>query len=96
MGERGKRQFLQHITGSLELPEDVILDLPKLTVTGNVQLLVENHKGIIEYTPEKIRVRTRVGEIIINGTDLRIDSLFREEILMQGRIAGVQFADKGD
>ena len=36
------------------------MDLPRITLIGNLQLFVENHKGIIEYSDSRIRINTRV------------------------------------
>ena len=31
----------------LELPLDTVVELPKIIVSGNQQLVIENHRGII-------------------------------------------------
>lgn len=45
----------------LELPKDIILGIPKITMVGNLQLFIENHKGILEYTDTYIRINTKSG-----------------------------------
>ena len=45
-----KKNVKQKFSNYLDIPKDVILDLPKITVIGDIQLYVENHRGIIEYT----------------------------------------------
>jgi len=47
------------IADLLELPRDIVLDLPKITLLGNLQLYIENHKGIIEYSTSLVRVNTK-------------------------------------
>lgn len=79
----------------LDLPPDVVLDLPKLTLTGDCQLSLENHRGIIEYSPEQIRVSTNRGEIQVKGVDLVIKSIAKEEISLAGRITSVDLVDWG-
>ena len=79
----------------LELPPDVILDLPKLCLTGDHQLSLENHRGIIEYSPGLIRISTSRGEIWVKGDDLAIRSIIKEEIVLAGRIVSVEFIDWG-
>ena len=41
-----KRKRLENI---LELPQEVYSDIPKLTITGFNELILENYKGILEY-----------------------------------------------
>lgn len=89
MGKRSKSSFLQRLTDALELPKDVVLDLPKATIFGSVQAVLENHKGILEYTPELIRVRSSVGEIYITGERLRIGSILKDELVIDGKIDSI-------
>lgn len=79
----------------LDLPPDVVLDLPKLTLTGDCQASLENHRGIIEYSPELIRLSTNRGEVRVHGSGLVIRSIAKEEILLAGQISGIELVDWG-
>ena len=78
------RNRLQRLAGILEIPQDIVLDLPRITMLGNKQILVENHKGIIEYTPSLVRIKVSQGELIINGDNLSLGNLQIEQILVEG------------
>lgn len=82
--------LLQTFSGALELPQDIVLDVPRATLIGSVQLQVGNHKGVLEYTPTRVRVRTRDGVIEVTGSRLRIGSIFRDEMTVEGRIDKVE------
>ena len=75
----------------LELPKEVVLDLPKLTLIGNFELYIENHKGLIEYTSERLRIGTSSGELVILGSRLGIAHIFRDSIGVEGVISGIEF-----
>ncbi len=75
----------------LELPKDIVLDLPKITLIGNLEMSVENHKGIIEYTDEKIRISIKDGILIILGQELSIKTILDEEIKIKGKIDSIEF-----
>lgn len=79
-----------NISEALELPADIILDLPKLTAIGNMQISILNHKGIIEYTEESIRVNTKSGVFKITGEDLEIKTILSEEIIIIGVIKKIE------
>ena len=51
----------ESIAELLEFPKDIMLDTSKITMIGNLQILVENHKGIIEYTDKKCALRLDLG-----------------------------------
>jgi len=91
MAKAFKGKLLQQLTNAFELPPDVVLNYPRITITGSVQLLMENHKGLISYEPDRIRIRTEQGEAVITGSHLKIDSLLSSEIRINGHIDGVQF-----
>ena len=77
----------------LELPKDIILDIPKITMVGNLQLYIENHKGIIEYTTNRIRINTKSGSLRIIGKNLLLKNIVVEEIVIVGEIQQVEFTN---
>lgn len=79
-----------NISEALELPMDIIMDLPKLTVIGNIEVSLFNHKGIIEYTKETIRINTKSGVFKIIGDNLEIKTIFSEEIIITGLIENIE------
>lgn len=90
------RRFLQSMAGSLEMPRDVVLDVPRVTLIGTFQVHVENHKGVLEYTPTRVRIATRGGAFVITGRRLRIGSIFKDEVVVEGRIACIELGPGPD
>lgn len=80
----------QSISEALELPIDIMMDLPKLSVIGNVEASLLNHKGIIEYTQETIRINTKSGVFKITGEELEIKTILSEEIVIVGLIENIE------
>jgi len=85
------RSWQRGLADILELPREIILNLPRLTVVGTMQCLLENHRGVIEYTGERIRIAVTDGEIIISGTNLVIRTLAGEEVAVEGKISAVHY-----
>lgn len=90
MLHRRKKNLLM-LAGLLEIPEDIVLDLPRITMLGNKQLLVENHKGIIEYSSTVVRIKLIQGTLVIHGEILTLGSLQIEQILVEGIIKVLQY-----
>lgn len=82
-----KRQFSEF----LEIPGDVMLDLPKIILVGNIQLFIENHRGILEYTPEGVRVSVGEGEVAVSGENLMIRNILPDELCVEGKIRSLSF-----
>ena len=62
----------QKLAETSEIPKDMLLGLPLLTILGELELVIENYSSIIEYTESVIRIRTKTGQIHIQGLNLRI------------------------
>lgn len=82
----------QKVAESLELPKEVIMDAPKVTIIGNVQVNIENHRGIVEYNRSSIRINTSKGIFKITGADLMIRSIASEEVIIDGNIEGIDIS----
>lgn len=88
---RHKNGKLQKLAGIFEIPQDIILDLPRITLLGNKQLLVENHKGIIEYDSSLVRIKMSQGELIVTGKSFTLGNLQLEQILIEGTIIELKY-----
>ncbi len=74
------------------IPKDVIMDLPKISVSGNREIYIENYKGLLEYTAEEIRLSSGGGGIIrIGGKDLSIDRIRINDIMVTGYFQSIEY-----
>ena len=76
-----------------ELPKDVVMGMPLLTVTGQTELGLENYRGILEYTDELVRIQTKNGQIKILGKQLQIEYYTNDEMKLRGHIDSIEFPD---
>lgn len=81
----------EKISNAFELPQDIIMDVAKVTIIGTNQVTVENHKGIIEYDECQIRINIGNGILKLNGKHLTIKAILQEEITITGEISGISF-----
>ena len=77
----------------LEIPKDLVLDLPKITIIGTNELYLENHKGIIGYSGECLRISLTRGYMEIDGENLEIKALMPDDMTITGEIRAVKFLD---
>ena len=88
----GIRKF---IADALELQHDVALNLPVVHLTGGERLMIENHKGLLEYSPNRIRIASSAGTIDIEGDNLAIQTVGGDDILLTGSIRSVVMQGAG-
>lgn len=74
-----------------ELPKDVVLGVPMLTMMGQTELCIENYRGITEYTELLIRVQTKYGQIRITGNHLNVDYYTNDEMKITGHITMIEY-----
>ncbi|MFD1170603.1 YabP/YqfC family sporulation protein [Oceanobacillus caeni] len=51
------RQRVQSLLiNSFALPSDVILELPRITVIGQIHVYIENHQGLVTYSDTELKL----------------------------------------
>ena len=75
----------------LDLPKEVGTDIPKITMVGFEELIIENYKGILEYEEFFIRISTYIGNVNINGFELKLNQITDESVKINGKIENVDF-----
>lgn len=72
----------------LELPKELLFNVPRMVVLGNEQVLIENYSGIVEYEDNLIRLSNNIN---IYGMNLVVDEITAEDIMIVGKISSIEF-----
>ena len=75
------------------MPRDIILNIPRVIITGRIAVFLENHKGIIEYNSKCVKINTPIGVVCIKGEELLIKTIIADEITVEGKIAVIEFEE---
>ena len=86
-----KKSVFERTMDKFELPGEVLADLPRVTITGGSRLLLENHKGIMDYGAEMILVAGGRVTVKILGQALEMRAMTTEALLITGDIFQVEF-----
>ncbi|MGM8213521.1 sporulation protein YqfC [Virgibacillus sp. W0430] len=82
------------LTKYFALPSDVVLELPRLTLIGQIHLYIENHQGLIVYSDTELKLKTFDGFVQIIGEGFIIKMMLPEEILLEGTIKEVKYIQR--
>lgn len=74
----------------LEIPEEVYTNVPKITVTGFNEMILENYKGILEYEEFFASISTYIGIVNINGYNLNLEKMTNDDIKITGKIESIE------
>ncbi|MBE7026294.1 MAG: sporulation protein YqfC [Ruminococcaceae bacterium] len=86
-----KKSRAERMAEIFDLPKDIVLNLPKMTFTGNRELYVENYRGIVEYSESVMRFNAGDYLVTIMGRGLGIKNIATEEITLCGNIKSLEF-----
>ena len=79
------------VVESLKLPRDSVLGDSIITVTGNTEILIENYKGILQYSDELILLQGKNRKIELKGKRLNIVYYTNEDMKISGMIESICF-----
>ena len=85
----GKRAVM--LSEMLDLPPDMFGRLPQIEMTGNREIMIEGHRGIIEYGENAIKLSCGHMIMSITGSDLIIRSFNDEYLTASGNIQSIEF-----
>ncbi|MDO5557576.1 MAG: YabP/YqfC family sporulation protein [Clostridia bacterium] len=91
-----KKRKIERFNDILEIPREVSTTEPKITILSFNKMLIENHKGILEYQDIYVRIKTDIGLINISGLNLSLNEMRDNEIIINGKIEGVDFQSISD
>ena len=79
---RSMEQNVDRIIESFDLPQDLFLGFPCISLTGNREVYISNHRGLLVYETDIIVVLAKPFQIHIKGRNLLIEAYSKEEILI--------------
>lgn len=88
-----KRDLRDKVAAIFELPGDVLMDQSRLTLIGARELMVENHRGLYEYTTDKVVLAVPEGRLTVAGQELSIRSISPDQLTICGSIRGIDYSD---
>ena len=74
----------------LEIPEEVYTNVPKITITGFSEIILENYKGILEYEEFFASISTYIGIVNINGYNINLEKMTNDDIKITGKIESIE------
>ncbi len=77
----------------LNLPPQLAPGVPLVELIGKTTLIINRHRGLTEYTSQRICVRSSLGLIAVTGSTLCITQMNRQLLAVSGTISGVSYLE---
>ena len=84
----------QNMVETLELPKDLMYGDSIVTITGRREVLIENYKGILQYTDSEILLQSLRGKVLLRGINLEIVWYTSLEMKITGAISSILLQQK--
>ena len=81
----------KNVTEALELPKEIMLNLPLISLIGREEVTVENYKGILEYGEDVVRIGTAAGVFRLRGKNFCLKQLSAECLVVTGSVESMEF-----
>lgn len=81
------------ITEKLDLPKEIFLDMPKIVLVGKQEITIENHKGILVFEKNLIKVNSKIGTVNIYGQGFEIVYISSLTITISGKFESVRYEE---
>lgn len=81
-------RLLDIASDRFRLPEEIAGEL-RLTLTGDGRILAENHRGILEYSPERISLAAGRLTARVSGEGLHLLAMDGCSMIISGKIFGI-------
>ncbi|MBE6990454.1 MAG: sporulation protein [Ruminococcaceae bacterium] len=88
MERRGKRLVLEAME-RLDLPGG-IAGAPTVELTGNRELYMERHRGVLSYSTELVEINGGALMVRVSGAELQLLAMTEAELRIGGRIDKVE------
>ena len=76
---------------NLDLPQDLFLGYPNISLNGNTEVYISNHRGLLSYDEDNINVLTKENQLQIKGRGLSIFAYTKDELTIRGYIRSLEF-----
>ena len=84
-------EIKRQLTELFSLPQEIILNLPQVILTGQEEATIENYRSIIEFTETQVRINTNNGVLRVSGNRLVLKHITTEGITITGDIRGIEY-----
>lgn len=86
------KTYFEDVHLRLNIPIENVME--RITVYGFIGVHVEGHKGLLEYSCNKIAIRINCKKIFILGECLSIKEISQDEIFVSGKIKGIETSNE--
>lgn len=84
--KKWRQKIKKWVTDQMDLPPEILTDMPRITMIGQIHIYIENHRGVLQFSSKEVRLLLSHGQLLIKGEQFIIKTILPEELLLEGKI----------
>lgn len=81
----------EYIIRNFDIPKDAVLDVPRIIVDNNTKITVENHKGIVIFKRNEVKINSKIGVIDFEGDNFEILYIGENTLIISGNLKNINY-----
>ena len=90
-----RKPLIERLIHAVDLDGEPVPGRSLIEIIGNNSVLIENHCGVVAYSKQVIRVKTKCGMICISGANLSLMKMSKELLRICGAIKSIELQGRG-
>lgn len=86
---KNKGSFLDKMAYAMDLPGEPLPGQSLVELVGQRRVLIENHRGVLQYGDTEICVRVTYGCIRVCGKELRLMRMNKQQLIISGLVDSI-------
>lgn len=83
-------QWIRRFADAADLSGEILPGIPLVELAGDSRVLIERHRGVLEYGETRICVGMKYGILSISGSCLEVMVMSRDKLVIIGKIDAIQ------
>ena len=84
-----RRGWIERLADTADLQGEAFPGQPVVEIYGDRRVLIEHHRGVIEYGTDRIQIRVKYGILCVCGSCLELARMTGEQLVITGRIDAI-------
>lgn len=89
-----KENWVGRLTAGMDLSGETMPGESLAELAGDRQVLIEGHRGVTEYSRERVGVKMKYGQLCVCGCGLELRQMTRQQLVVSGRIDSIHLRRK--
>ena len=85
-----KETMTARLASRLDIPAEAMSAAPRITISGGGRVLIEGHRGLLEFGEERVAAAGAGCTILVRGEKLRMRAMSGRDLVVTGRLWAVE------